>query len=113
MEHMPHLLLEGIIISAYALGANTAFIYVRGEFKYIIGILNKALGEAYSNGMLGNNILNSGYSLDIHVHPGAGAYICGEETALIESLEGKRGNPRIKPPYPASVGLYGSPHCNK
>jgi NADH-quinone oxidoreductase subunit F len=109
MEHLPHLLLEGIIISAYALGANTAFIYVRGEFKYIIGILNKALGEAYSNRMLGNNILNSGYNLDIHVHPGAGAYICGEETALIESLEGKRGNPRIKPPYPASVGLYGSP----
>ena len=109
MEHLPHLLLEGIIISAYALGANTAYIYVRGEFKYIAGILNKALTEAYSGGLLGNNILRSGYSLDIHVHPGAGAYICGEETALIESLEGKRGNPRIKPPYPASKGLYDSP----
>jgi NADH-quinone oxidoreductase subunit F len=109
MEHIPHLVLEGIIISAYALGANTAYIYVRGEFKYIIGILNKAINEAYSNRLLGKNILNSGYNLDIHVHPGAGAYICGEETALIESLEGKRGNPRIKPPYPASKGLYDSP----
>jgi NADH-quinone oxidoreductase subunit F len=109
MEHLPHLLLEGIIISAYALGANTAFIYVRGEFKYIIGILNRAINEAYAGGLLGINILNRGYNLDIHVHPGAGAYICGEETALIESLEGKRGNPRIKPPYPASKGLYDSP----
>jgi NADH-quinone oxidoreductase subunit F len=109
MEHLPHLVLEGIIISAYALRANTAYIYVRGEFKYIIGILNKALNEARSSGLLGANILNSGYNLDIHVHPGAGAYICGEETALIESLEGKRGNPRIKPPYPATKGLYDSP----
>jgi NADH-quinone oxidoreductase subunit F len=109
MEKLPHQLIEGLIISSYALGCNTAYIYVRGEFKYITGILNKALKEAYSNGMLGKNILNSGYNLDIHVHPGAGAYICGEETALIESLEGKRGNPRIKPPYPASKGLYDSP----
>ncbi|MEI6049772.1 MAG: NADH-quinone oxidoreductase subunit NuoF [Bacteroidota bacterium] len=109
MEHLPHLLIEGIIISAYALGVNTAYIYVRGEFKYLIGILNKALRESYRNGLLGNNILESGYNLDIHVHPGAGAYICGEETALLESLEGKRGNPRLKPPFPASKGLYGSP----
>jgi NADH-quinone oxidoreductase subunit F len=109
MEHLPHLLLEGIIISAYALGANTSYIYVRGEFKYIIGILNKAINEAYINGLLGKNILKSGYDLDIYVHPGAGAYICGEETALLESLEGKRGNPRIKPPYPASKGLYDCP----
>jgi NADH-quinone oxidoreductase subunit F len=109
MERIPHLLIEGMIISSYALGASTSYIYVRGEFKYIAGILNKAPNEAREAGLIGRNILNSGYSLDIHVHPGAGAYICGEETALIESLEGKRGNPRIKPPYPASKGLYDSP----
>jgi len=109
MEYLPHQLIEGITISAYALGSNTAYIYVRGEFKYIIGILNKAVAEAYANGMLGRNIAGSAFNLDIHVHPGAGAYICGEETALIESLEGKRGNPRIKPPFPASKGLYGCP----
>ena len=109
MEHLPHLLIEGMILSSYALGSHTAYIYVRGEFKYIIGILNRALGEAYKNGLLGKNILNSGFDLDIHVHPGAGAYICGEETALLESLEGKRGNPRIKPPFPAVKGLYGCP----
>ncbi len=109
MEHLPHQLIEGIIISSFALGVNTTYIYVRGEFKYIIGILNKAINEAYAHGLLGKNILGSGYSLYIHVHPGAGAYICGEETALLESLEGKRGNPRIKPPYPASKGLYGQP----
>jgi NADH-quinone oxidoreductase subunit F len=109
MEHLPHQLIEGIIISSYALGVNTAYIYVRGEFKNIIGILNTAIREAYNKGLLGNDIFNTGYNLDIHVHPGAGAYICGEETALLESLEGKRGNPRIKPPYPASKGLYNSP----
>jgi NADH-quinone oxidoreductase subunit F len=109
MEHLPHQLIEGIIISSYALGVNTSYIYVRGEFKYIIGILNRAIKEAYQNGFLGKNILNTGYNLDIHVHPGAGAYICGEETALLESLEGKRGNPRIKPPYPATKGLYECP----
>jgi NADH-quinone oxidoreductase subunit F len=109
MEHLPHQLIEGMIISSFALGANTSYIYVRGEFKYIIGILNRAINEAYKNGFLGKNILGTGYSLDIYVHPGAGAYICGEETALLESLEGKRGNPRIKPPFPASKGLYESP----
>ncbi len=109
MEHLPHLLLEGIIVSSFALGVNTAYIYVRGEFKYIIGILNRAIREAYKNGFLGKNIVGTGYNLDIHVHPGAGAYICGEETSLLESLEGKRGNPRIKPPFPASKGLYDSP----
>jgi NADH-quinone oxidoreductase subunit F len=109
MEHLPHLLIEGMIISAYALGVNSAYIYVRGEFKHIIGILNKSIRDAYKNGMLGENILGTGYNLDIHVHPGAGAYICGEETALLESLEGKRGNPRLKPPYPAAVGLFDSP----
>jgi NADH-quinone oxidoreductase subunit F len=109
MEHLPHQLIEGIIISSYALGVNIAYIYIRGEFKYIVGILNKAIREASKNGFLGKNILGSGYDLDVHVHPGAGAYICGEETALLESLEGKRGNPRIKPPYPATKGLYESP----
>lgn len=109
MEKIPHLLIEGMICSCYALGANTGYIYVRGEYKYIIGILNEAIREAYENGLLGKDILGSSYNLDIHVHSGAGAYICGEETAMIESLEGKRGNPRIKPPFPAVVGLYGCP----
>jgi NADH-quinone oxidoreductase subunit F len=109
MEKIPHILIEGMICSCYALGANTGYIYVRGEYKYIMGILNEAIREAYDNGFLGKNILGSAYNLDIHVHSGAGAYICGEETALIESLEGKRGNPRIKPPFPAVVGLYGCP----
>jgi NADH-quinone oxidoreductase subunit F len=109
MERIPHLLIEGMILSAYALESNTAYIYVRGEFKYIIGILNHAIREAYSNGFLGKNICGSSYNLDIYVHSGAGAYICGEETALLESLEGKRGNPRIKPPFPAVKGLYDCP----
>lgn len=109
MEHLPHLLIEGIICSSYALGINTAYIYIRGEFKYLINILEKAILEAKEKGFLGKNILNSGFDLTIFVHPGAGAYICGEETSLIESLEGKRGNPRIKPPFPASKGLYGCP----
>lgn len=109
MEKIPHLLIEGMICSCYALGANTGYIYVRGEYKYIIGILNKAINEARHAGFLGKNILGSKFNLDIHVHSGAGAYICGEETAMIESLEGKRGNPRIKPPFPALVGLYGCP----
>jgi len=109
LQHIPHRLIEGMICSAYALGANTAYIYVRGEFKTIIGILNEALKETYKVGLLGKNILGSGYDLDIYVHTGAGAYICGEETALLESLEGKRGNPRLKPPFPAIKGLYGCP----
>jgi NADH-quinone oxidoreductase subunit F len=109
IEHIPHLLIEGLIISSYALGCNTSYIYVRGEFKTLIGILEKAIAETKQNGFLGKNILGSGYSLEIYVHPGAGAYICGEETALLESLEGKRGNPRIKPPFPAVKGLYDCP----
>jgi NADH-quinone oxidoreductase subunit F len=109
MEKIPHLLIEGMIVSSYALGANTAYIYIRGEYFYLVGILEKAIAEAYANGWLGKNILNTGYNLDLYVHPGAGAYICGEETALLESLEGKRGNPRIKPPFPAVAGLYGCP----
>ncbi len=109
MEKIPHLLLEGLILSSYALGVNTCYIYIRGEFKYLVGVLEKAIGEAHHNGFLGQNILGTGFSLNIYVHPGAGAYICGEETALLESLEGKRGNPRIKPPFPAFKGLYGCP----
>ena len=109
MEYIPHLLIEGLIISCFALGVKTCYIYVRGEFKSIIGILQKAINEAYQHKFLGENILETGCPLDIFIHPGAGAYICGEETALLESLEGKRGNPRIKPPFPAYKGLYGCP----
>lgn len=109
MEFIPHLLIEGMITSSYALGANLSYIYIRGEYKWIIGILEQAIAEAKANGYLGKNILGSGYDLELYVHTGAGAYICGEETALLESLEGKRGNPRIKPPFPAVYGLYGCP----
>ncbi len=109
MEHIPHLLVEGMITSSYALGANSSYIYIRGEYFYLVRVLEKAIAEAYANGWLGKNILGTDYSLDLYVHPGAGAYICGEETALLESLEGKRGNPRIKPPFPAIAGLYGCP----
>lgn len=109
MEKIPHLLIEGIIISAYALGCNISYIYIRGEYAWIPEILEKAIAEAKEAGFLGQNILGSGFNLEIFVQRGAGAYICGEETALLESLEGKRGNPRIKPPFPAVKGLYGCP----
>lgn len=109
MEKIPHALIEGMITSSYALGARTSYIYIRGELMFVLRILEKAIAEAYAAGLLGENILGSGYSLDLHVHPGGGAYICGEETALLESLEGKRGNPRNKPPFPAVWGLYGCP----
>jgi NADH-quinone oxidoreductase subunit F len=109
MSKLPHLLVEGMITSSYALGANTSYIYIRGELLYVLRILEKAIAEAYAAGFLGKNILGSGYDLDLYVHPGGGAYICGEETALLESLEGKRGNPRNKPPFPAVQGLYARP----
>ncbi len=109
MEKIPHLLVEGMITSSYALGANYSVIYIRGEYFWILDILQKAIKEAYNNGFLGKNILGTGYNLDMIVAPGAGAYICGEETALLESLEGKRGNPRMKPPFPAVKGLWGNP----
>lgn len=109
MEKIPHLLIEGMITSSFALGANLSFIYMRGEYRWIFPILEQAVAEAKAAGFLGKNILGSGYDLELVVHSGAGAYICGEETALLESLEGKRGNPRIKPPFPAVVGLYGNP----
>lgn len=109
MTYIPHALIEGMIVSSYALGAKTSYIYVRGEMMPQIRILEKAIAEAKAAGLLGDKILGTDYSLELYVQPGGGAYICGEETALLESLEGKRGNPRIKPPFPAIAGLYGCP----
>ncbi len=109
MQHIPHALVEGMIVSSFALDAHTSYIYIRGELLYVYHILEKAIAEAYEKGWLGKNIQGSGYDLDLYVHPGAGAYICGEETGLIESLEGKRGNPRMKPPFPAIQGLWMCP----
>jgi NADH-quinone oxidoreductase subunit F len=109
MEEDPHQVLEGVILSSYAIKCRSAYIYIRGEFYLGARILNRAIEEAYAKGYLGENILGSGYSLDVTVHRGAGAYICGEETGLIESLEGKRGQPRIKPPFPAVWGVFGCP----
>src|SRR3954468_15782099 len=109
MEKIPHVLIEGMITSSFALGAKTSYIYIRGEYFYVARILEKAIDEAYAAGWLGKNILGTDFSHDCYVQVGGGAYICGEETALLESLEGKRGNPRIKPPFPAIAGLYGCP----
>lgn len=109
MTHIPHALIEGMIVASYALGAHSSYIYVRGEMMPQVRILEKAIAEAKAAGFLGKNILNTGYDLELYVQPGGGAYICGEETALLESLEGKRGNPRLKPPFPAVSGLYGCP----
>jgi NADH-quinone oxidoreductase subunit F len=109
MEKLPHLLIEGMITSSIALGAHTSYIYIRGEYAYVYKIMEKAIKEAYAAGWLGKNIQGLGYDIDLHMQIGAGAYICGEETALLESLEGKRGNPRIKPPFPAVAGLWGRP----
>ena len=109
MEKIPHALIEGMITSSYALGAKISYIYIRGEYFYVALIVEKALEEAYAAGLLGKNILGTDFSHDCYVQVGGGAYICGEETALLESLEGKRGNPRIKPPFPAVAGLWGCP----
>ncbi len=109
MEFIPHLLIEGMIVSSYALGCNSSYIYIRGEYHWIAEILEEAIQEARNNGWLGDNIQGSGFNCNVYVQRGAGAYICGEETALLESLEGKRGNPRIKPPFPAVKGLWGCP----
>jgi NADH-quinone oxidoreductase subunit F len=109
MEFLPHLLIEGLIVSSYALGSNQTYIYIRGEYAWVADILEEAIAEARQNGWLGKNLLGSGFDCEIYVHRGAGAYICGEETALIESLEGKRGNPRIKPPFPAVKGAWDRP----
>ena len=109
MERNPHLLLEGCAIGCYAIGAKVAYIYIRGEFLHVQRVVERAIEEAYARGFLGRNILGSGFECDIYLHRGAGAYEAGEETALLESLEGKRAQPRNKPPFPALVGLYGKP----
>jgi NADH-quinone oxidoreductase subunit F len=109
MEMDPHQLIEGMVIAGRAINAHLGFIYIRGEYRYVLDIMDEALAEAYQRGYLGKNILGSGFDFDLITHTGAGAYECGEESALMESLEGKRGYPRIKPPFPAVVGLYGCP----
>src|SRR5262245_45779376 len=109
MEKNPHLLIEGMILAGYAIGSHLGYIYLRGEFEYIQRILDKAIAEARAAGILGDNVLGSGYAFQLHTHLGAGAYICGEETALLSSLEGFRGQPRLKPPFPAVEGLYACP----
>ena len=109
IRNEPHKLVEGALLSGFAMGAHTAYIYVRGEFFREAEALQKAIDEAYAAGLIGPDACGSGWAFDIHLHRGAGAYICGEETALIESLEGRKGQPRLKPPFPANVGLYGCP----
>ena len=109
MEYDPHLLIEGCLIAGLSVGAHAGYIYVRGEYRYLIDILDKALGEAYQGGWLGTNIQGTGFDFDLYTHTGAGAYECGEESALLESLEGKRGVPRIRPPFPAVVGAFQCP----
>ena len=109
MMATPHTLVEGVIIAAYAIRAAHAFIYVRGEVVPVLRRLQTAVAEAYAAGYLGRNVLGSGFDLDLVVHAGAGAYICGEETALLDSLEGRRGQPRLRPPFPAVAGLYALP----
>ena len=109
MEMDPHQLIEGMVIAGRAIGSPQGFIYIRGEYRYVLDIVQGAITEAYERGYLGKNVLGSGFDYDLLIHTGAGAYECGEESALMESLEGKRGYPRIKPPFPAVVGLYGCP----
>jgi NADH-quinone oxidoreductase subunit F len=109
MEMDPHQLIEGMLIAGRAIGSHQGFIYIRGEYRYVLDIVDAAIAEAYERGYLGKNILGTGFDFDLLIHTGAGAYECGEESALMESLEGKRGYPRIKPPFPAVVGLYGCP----
>jgi len=109
VENDPHQVLEGAIIAAYAGGVSRAYVYTRGEFSLGIERWKQAIAEAYEHGLLGDDILGTGFSLDVSVHRGAGAYVCGEETALMESVEGKRGEPRLKPPFPTQAGLFGQP----
>lgn len=109
MSHNPHLLLEGMILAAYAVGIRTAYVYIRGEYAAIARRLEAAVTEAKASGWLGDHIAGTAFGLEVFIHRGAGSYICGEETALLESLEGKRGHPRLKPPFPASVGLFRCP----
>ena len=109
LRYDPHTLVEGCLVAGFAMGANAAYIYVRGEFYAEASHLQQAVDEAYDAGLIGPNACNSGWDFDVYLHRGAGAYICGEETALLESLEGKKGQPRLKPPFPAACGLYGCP----
>ena len=109
MRHDPHKLVEGCLVASFAIGANTAYIYVRGEFYRETEVLQHAIDEAYEDGLIGKNACGSGWDFELYIHRGMGAYICGEETALIESIEGKKGQPRLKPPFPANKGLYGCP----
>ncbi len=109
MRHDPHKLIEGCLLASFAMGAHASYIYIRGEFYNEAVALQRAIDEAYEAGLIGKNACGSGWDFDLYVHRGAGAYICGEETALLESLEGKKGMPRLKPPFPAAVGLYGCP----
>ncbi|MAH78804.1 MAG: NADH-quinone oxidoreductase subunit F [Rickettsiales bacterium] len=109
IRNEPHKLLEGCLIAGYSIGAKVCYIYIRGEFNEEINILSKAIDDAYKNKLIGKNACGSNWDFDIYIHEGAGAYICGEETALIESIEGKKGQPRLKPPFPANVGLFGEP----
>ena len=113
MQKNPHLLIEGIIIGAYAIGANRSFIFIRGEYSHQADVLDAAVAEARAAGYIGENVLGSDHTIDLVVHRGAGAYICGEETALLDALEGKRGNPRLKPPFPAVQGLYRGPDADQ
>ncbi|HKK30511.1 MAG TPA: NADH-quinone oxidoreductase subunit NuoF, partial [Alphaproteobacteria bacterium] len=109
MRHDPHKLVEGCVIAGAAIGATAGYIYIRGEFYREAERLQAAIDEAYEAGLVGKNACGSGYDFDLYLHRGAGSYLCGEETALIESLEGKKGQPRLKPPFPAGAGLYGCP----
>src|SRR5690625_6096656 len=106
-EYNPHLFVEGALIGAYAIEATAIYVYIRGEYKYFIDKVQKAIDDAYANGLIGKNILGTDFSCDFYVVAGAGAYICGEETSMLESIEGKRGYPRVKPPFPAHKGLWG------
>jgi len=109
IRHDPHKLIEGCLVASFAMRAHACYIYIRGEFYNEAVALQRAIDEAYAAGLIGKNACGSGWDFDLFLHRGAGAYICGEETALIESLEGKKGMPRLKPPFPAAVGLYGCP----
>ncbi len=109
MENDPHQLIEGVLIAGLAVDAHAGYIYIRGEYRYLIEIMDKAIAEAYAKGWLGKNIQGTGFDFDLYTHTGAGAYECGEESALLESLEGKRGIPRIRPPFPAVAGAFQCP----
>ncbi len=112
IENDPHQLIEGVLIAGLAVDAHAGYIYIRGEYRYLIDIMDKAIAEAYAKGWLGKNIQGTGFDFDLYTHTGAGAYECGEESALLESLEGKRGIPRIRPPFPAVVGrVPDAPPC--